>query len=91
MFFCFRSDYYPQDKEYDSWDSIADYVFQVPPTSCVVAKPLNSQWKNSNATSVLMHHRDLVGIRAVGYVDSVYFQLSYLSRWETQMMFHLCW
>ena len=31
-FFCFRPDCYPQDKEYDSWNSIADYVFQVIPT-----------------------------------------------------------
>ena len=31
VFSCFRSDCFPQDKEYDNWDVIADYIFQVIP------------------------------------------------------------
>ena len=91
MFFCFRPDCYPQDKEYDSWNSIADYVFQVIPTFVSSLATQLSQWKNSNATSVLMHHQDLAGIRAVGDVNSVNLQLSHFGRWETQAIFHLCW
>ena len=29
MHFCFRSEIFLQDKEYDSWGAVADYVFQV--------------------------------------------------------------
>ncbi|KAF9781133.1 hypothetical protein BJ322DRAFT_254246 [Thelephora terrestris] len=39
-------------------------------------------FKNSNAKSVVMHHKDLAGIRAVGYIASVNFQLSRFGRWE---------
>jgi len=37
-------------------------------------------WKNSNATSVLMHHRDLVGIHDVGGTNVVNFRFSSLGR-----------
>jgi len=62
--------------EYDSWDVIAEYVFQVIPF--FVPRPQAtqpSQLKNSNAASVLMHHRDLAGIRAVGYPQIQYFEV----------------
>ena len=39
-----------------------------------------SWWKNSNATSVLMHHRDLAGIRTVGCTNVVRFKFSSLGR-----------
>ena len=60
-----------QDEEYDSWGAIADYVFQVIPFPRRHRKVTQSlQWKNSDAVSVLMHHRDLAGIRMVRSVTS---------------------
>ena len=56
-----------QDEEYDSWGPVADYVFQVIPFSSLCQGTQHPQRKNSNATSALLHHRDLVGIRAVGH------------------------
>jgi len=60
------SDFCFEDDEFDEFNVIADYVFQVIPIfpSGRVAQDLWRQ--NSNATSVLTHHQDLVEIRAVG-------------------------
>ncbi|KAF9786291.1 hypothetical protein BJ322DRAFT_779696 [Thelephora terrestris] len=44
----------PYDEGHESWDAIAEYVFQ-----------------NSSATSVLMHHKDLRGIRAMGHNSDI--------------------
>ena len=66
MHFRFRSEFFLQDKEYDSWSAVADYVFQVFFVFVSPAGHSTPWWKNSNATSVLTHHRDLVGIREVG-------------------------
>lgn len=44
----------PSDKEFDSWNIVADYVF-----------------KNSSAVSVLVHHRDLAGVRREGETDGI--------------------
>jgi len=35
--FCSNSENFPQDKEYDSWGAVADYVFQVVPVSVLLA------------------------------------------------------
>ena len=43
---------------------------------------LTPSQKNSDAKSVLMHHKDLVGIRAVRINPSGIFQCSHLDRWE---------
>ena len=69
MAFCSFSDLCLQDEEYDSWDVITDYVFQVTPFPIFpeVTQPLH--WKNSDAVSVLMCHRDLAGIRTVRWVN----------------------
>jgi len=37
MHFCFCSEFFLQDKEYDSWGTVADYVFQVVPVSMLLA------------------------------------------------------
>ena len=76
-----RSKFCLQDKEFDGWHPVADYVFQVilfPPCHCQDTQP--SRWKNSNATSVLLHHQDLAGIRAVGSTNMVGFGFSPLGR-----------
>ena len=41
----FPSDNCFQDEEYDSWDAIADYVFQVTPLPHVIAGPPHPHMK----------------------------------------------
>jgi len=43
---------------------------------CHLQGTQSSRWKNSNATSVLMHHRDLAEIREVGSTNVVDFRFS---------------
>lgn len=63
-----RSDLHMQGEEYDEFDAIADYIFQV--TRFFPWQQLTEffffRGQNSNATSVLMHHQDIADIRAVG-------------------------
>ena len=67
--FCSFSDFCLQDEEYDGWGAIADYVFQVIPFHIFPEVTQTLHWKNSDAISVLMCHRDLAGIRMVRRVN----------------------
>ena len=50
-----------------------------------------SRWKNSNAVSVLMHHRDLIGIRTVRQANPVDFKPSFRSRQVIRMIYSVYW
>ena len=57
-----------QEKKYDEFDIIADYVFQVASLCSSGSQITQFFWgQNSDATFALMHHRDLVEIHRVGY------------------------
>ena len=91
MFFCFRPDCCPQDKEYDSWNSIADYVFQVIPTfmSSLSHSTLSMEefkrYIRLDAPSE--SRRDSCG---KPYRLDEFPTLTF-GRWETPVIFHLCW